>query len=558
MLQSPPIIHYNSMTETFHPPWQAALLNGTRNLQPLSTIRHHVNKGHIISCSDGSANGDKNSFGFLAATQQGLRLVRCNGFVPGSFGNSFRSEAYGVLATLVWAKSIGPNRVQDQPSPGNWTHYLDNQSVIKRIQRALQTTYIAPNVELLPEHDVIKEIATIIPTLPWHFELEWVQGHQDSKVPYHRLPLAAQLNCQADKLATTYAHTTDVIASIPPLPQSPCQLIIQGKTITRALKRRVIDAATIPAYQAYLCHRFGWQPSILDNIDWENYKTLLKPHRKSWPTVMKHLHDISPTGHIAHRNNSALPHNCPACQAPNETNSHILVCPATSRANWRTKFLQSLNHRDDARSDPHLMDILQDGIRHYFHSTHIQKEKYPLGYHDLIKTQTALGWGQLFKARWSKHWAIRQDEYGNKQSEKNATNGSQWVYNTGQKFLKSWLELWQLRNEERHGQDREQQEAFRKQTLTAELQELYQLKYEVCPSDRSIFHETAEDHMLKHPNLSQLEDWICMYRDPIRASAKRAKQLGIHQTRTLLDYPMFNPATLPGQRTSLTAGALSG
>ena len=204
------------------------------------------------------------------------------------------------------------------------------------------------------------------------------------------------------------------------------------------------------------------------------------------------------------------------------------------------------------------MDILQDGIRHYFHSTHIQKEKYPLGYHDLIKTQTALGWGQLFKARWSKHWAIRQDEYGNKQSEKNATNGSQWVYNTGQKFLKSWLELWQLRNEERHGQDREQQEAFRKQTLTAELQELYQLKYEVCPSDRSIFHETAEDHMLKHPNLSQLEYWICMYRDPIRASAKRAKQLGIHQTRTLLDYPMFNPATLPGQRTSLTAGALSG
>ena len=114
----------------------------------------------------------------------------------------------------------------------------------------------------------------------------------------------------------------------------------------------------------------------------------------------------------------------------------------------------------------------------------------------------------------------------------------------GKLFLASWLDLWKMRNEERHGQDREQQEAFRKSTIKAELEELYKLKPAVCPVDRHIFHANVEEHLQQHSNLSRIEEWIHLYREPIRSSAQQAKQLGIQQNRRILDYPMFNPATI--------------
>lgn len=116
----------------------------------------------------------------------------------------------------------------------------------------------------------------------------------------------------------------------------------------------------------------------------------------------------------------------------------------------------------------------------------------------------------------------------------------------GHLFLTAWLELWKLRNEERHGQDQVQQEALKRQTIMADLTELYRMKHSVCPADRIIFYDNIAEHLQHHPNLSQLEEWIILYRDAIRSSVKTAKQLGIQHTRTLLDYPMFNPAAPPG------------
>lgn len=429
--------------------------------------------------------------------------------------------------------------------------YLDNQSVIQRIQSAIQQGHVAPNTELLPEHDVIKEIAATIPQLPWTIELKWVKGHQDSRVPYHQLPLEAQLNCQADAEANLYDPEANPLLPPLPLPSTPCQLYVQGQTITRAMKRRITYAAVTPSYYKYLCQRFERSAGVIYTIDWDTYTNLLKRHGDIWPTVVKHLHDLlSPTGHVAHKDNPSLPHNCPACQLPYEDNPHVLKCPAHSRAQWRSHLLAQPRKWDNSRSDPILIDILHDGIRSYFLSTPLLPDRYPAEYHGVIRTQNILGWNQLFKARWSKQWAIQQNAHRDKYpTSTTLVEGNRWVVQLGHMLVESWLDLWQMRNAERHGQDKAHQEAFKLQVITAELNKLYNLKHSVCPSDRHLFYTNAAEHLQRHQNLSQIEEWIHLYRDAIRASAKTAKALlGIQQTRTLLDYPMFNPAILPGQQ----------
>jgi hypothetical protein len=140
----------------------------------------------------------------------------------------------------------------------------------------------------------------------------------------------------------------------------------------------------------------------------------------------------------------------------------------------------------------------------------------------------------------------------------NALDGSKWITQIGHLLLTSWKELWQVRNNERHGQEKMQRDAFTLQVVTAELQELYRLKNDVCPSDRHLFYSNVAEHLQRHPNLQQIEDWIHLYRDAIRVSVTTAKRLGIQRSRNLLDYPMFNPAIGLSQQASLTAGLLAG
>ena len=67
-----------------------------------------------------------------------------------------------------------------------------------------------------------------------------VKGHQDGKLPCKELSLPAQLNCDADVLATdklfqfptTYTH-------IPLLPPAKVQLSLGGITITRKLSTTI-------------------------------------------------------------------------------------------------------------------------------------------------------------------------------------------------------------------------------------------------------------------------------------------------------------------------------
>lgn len=352
------------------------------------------------------------------------------------------------------------------------------------------------------------------------------------------------MNCDADHEASEYKWPDNRSSlTVTPLPETPCQLIIQGKSITGHIKRRIREESTIPALKEYLKKKFEWDQPTLDAIDWPLYQEIITKYKSQRTTLVKHLHDISPTGHIANRNNKHLPHNCPACQAPHEDNKHVLTCNHRSRLEWRAETLQKIRLYEQNNSDPHLLDILTDGLMRFHRSLDLMNpNSYPVRYHDLIIQQNAIGWGQLYRGRWTQTWTTLQNQYHRNHWNSTSSNCPRhWLLGLGRLLLDQWLKIWKIRNEQRHGQETEHHSRIRQQVLHSELTELYALRTKVCPTDRAIFYSNVQHHLSQHSSLDLIENWINSHKEAIRASVEQAKKMGIMSNRALDDYPAFNP-----------------
>ena len=528
-------------------PWEEQLMKSCDLMTTVEDIRQRILIGNIISCSDGSATNHSGTFGYVISSKQGRRLIKGSGVAPGAQPNSFRSEAYGVLATLCVIRHV--LEPVDITESIEVTHLLDNESVIKRIKQSYRRKYEISGHKLYPEQDVIDEISKILQALPIKINFQWVKGHQDATARYASLTLSAQLNCDADKEADQARQTnSNHPTTVTPLPHTPCQLIIQGHSVTRKIKRQVHEAAQVPKLQQYVTQKFNWSAETYAMVDWDLFKSILPKYREQWPTIVKHLHDISPTGHIAHRNNPQLPHECPACSSPQEDNAHVIQCRHSSRAEWRSQTINKVCHHRLQESDPILIDILHDGLlRYHTNLPLVPINQYPVRFHALIIAQNSIGWDQLYKGRWSHEWCKAQNHYNTQQPpERKTLPGQLWTLSFARLLIDQWLKLWKIRNEQRHGKDEDQRKQVRRQLLTAALHELYTYKDKVCPVDRHIFYPTAADHLQHQHSLQTIEDWIHTYSDAIKTSAKHAHILGITQNRAIDDYPTHNPSPQGG------------
>lgn len=336
--------------------------------------------------------------------------------------------------------------------------------------------------------------------------------------------------------------------------------MIRNQSVTSHYRHRVRIAATLPPLHQYLTAKFQWQNHTIQMIDWPSHSEIIRKYRDRRVTVVKHLFDISPTGKIANRNDPTLSHHCPACEEPHEDNKHVMRCGATSRQLWRQRTLNYLQNLDKPGNDPVLMDILQDGIRRYFMDIDPPlAAQYPARYARLIEEQATIGWDQIFKARWSVQWEQMQAEHTRQSTNTMARNPKKrWTTIMGRRMIERWLEVWDIRNEERHGKDADQKKAARLQHLKSQLEDLYSYRTKVCPADAHIFYGDVTEHIQKHPSLHQVEDWIAMNCEAIRASAALATKLGISRNRTITEYPTFNPAIQTDRQASLTAGLSAG
>ena len=168
--------------------------------------------------------------------------------------------------------------------------------------------------------------------------LNWVKAHQDDKCPYQDLDIWGCMNCDADKIATRF-HARMEKGEVMPIREgyftssSKVCLSVQGKRVTSNFQHSVHHHIQGWKHRTYLQRKQGWDNAVWNSINWASMKgafLTLGPLKRI--KTSKWVHGWLNTGRQKSRilPNAVDAHKCPRCQANNESQEHILLCPAGS------------------------------------------------------------------------------------------------------------------------------------------------------------------------------------------------------------------------------------
>jgi hypothetical protein len=182
---------------------------------------------------------------------------------------------------------------------------------------------------------------------------------------------------------------------------------------------------------------------------------------------------------------------------------------------------------DDYHTDPKITRLLLDCINGWIgaddsYAYQVDFEAYPCEFHKVIKQQNRIGWRQLFNGRYSKHWAMLQEEYYSRmattQRTKQMRTGDKWLPNIIGAVWDGWYLLWEQRNRDLHGfDDQTKQDAQRREAERA-LRDIYEVRARLEPSVRALIEGEVEDH--RHRPLWVVRNWLAVHTPLVQASLK--------------------------------------
>jgi hypothetical protein len=298
---------------------------------------------------DGGAKSCRGSFGAVVALDA-VRILRVKGPVSGLDPRSYRAEAHAMAAILLCVVLL--HRVVPHHSASH-NHilevYSDNQGLVDTIKKMKEWATLYLSNALASEWDILSVILDLIPQLPVQPAVQHVKGHQDKEAPVPTLPLPAQLNCEADSLATeALIAIPSPISQCLVFPSAVCQLDVSMGTVTRKVQSSLrFRRCRRPSPNTSRTATTGTMRPICPSVGLRSARPGFRPpipdlfqNSATTTSPLGHL----PVGEKANRNDSKYSPSRPACFAPLETNEHFLLCTATSRVHWRQKFLSSLEN----------------------------------------------------------------------------------------------------------------------------------------------------------------------------------------------------------------------
>lgn len=177
--------------------WERQLLQNIEILVPIERISQPIRQ-HIIIASDGSVKDNQASYGWVLATDDGIRLIHCKGPAYGYCPTSYRAEGYGLLSAICF--------IHYSRHKWKWNNQYkiicDNRGMILTMQEQLRIEDTYLNITLSAEWDLISEMRQTINTNKMWESIQFchIKGHADRDQPYHKLSIMQQMNVDANKL----------------------------------------------------------------------------------------------------------------------------------------------------------------------------------------------------------------------------------------------------------------------------------------------------------------------------------------------------------------------
>ena len=519
--------------------WEIELLEHTTLFADPRAIGVALDHG-IRAVSDGSEwYSTQGSFGWAISDDAGHRVATCTGPARSKTPYSYRSESYGMLSLLCFLKRLSEYINQWEPWQG--TVATDSLSLIDTLhgktytsadpygalpqdKANLTTVVLDP---LIAEWDIIFSIQTLFREMPG-LSLIHVRGHQDKKTPYHRLPLLAQLNVDADTLAGDYQRDKgDFRPDVLLTTWTGAHLQTPTGTITAHYASALRHLATYLPLWKVLQTKHKWTDVVMKQINWKAHGATLKKQISRKTHLVKALHGCLPTNTFLHKRGEYSRRLCPVCKEYAEDRDHIMQCEHPSRADWKESTMQVLTTLcKKLGTRPILQSLLETAVHEWLTNPPmtrllIRPHRHPAELTQLICQQNLIGWHHMFSGRFSQLWADIQDNYyarQHKPDDPKRRTGQRWQVTINSCLIDQWYEVWKQRNQDVHGHDAHTRDMAARTEVERRLRSLYALKTQMEPSVQVLFYATVESHFVH--TLLHNQNWIAIH-EPLGIASMR-------------------------------------
>jgi hypothetical protein len=158
----------------------------------------------------------------------------------------------------------------------------------------LPSPSIAPPFTLIGKWDTLISVFHLMDKFPELPKLQHILGHQDDDLSYQNLPLDAQMNTQADTLATMELDEyATPFHHVPFNPESRAMFSINRIAVTRQLKTTIRTHAPLPALITYYKDHLNWDERTFHVVDREVFGTVYPKMRKGRNFIIKFASTIS-------------------------------------------------------------------------------------------------------------------------------------------------------------------------------------------------------------------------------------------------------------------------
>jgi hypothetical protein len=282
-----------------------------------------------------------------------------------------------------------------------------------------------------------------------------VKGHADQL--NRELSLLETLNCTVDQKAKEYLslRTNQVINSKSDYKYGIAHISFEGEDITGKVSH------TIQSLQALQrSKKAGIRTGQFTAISWMNIDLRAIARSSAYMSTFKLIFRTKwiskqlPVGSVMKQRQHRLFDNCPICLQPQETLTHLTLCPSQdSIQNYISCLTQMSNWMQQVDTDPvirhHLISLLSilrtnQYCRPYPYPCILTKRQH----YDTFKHQETIGWEQFSQGLLSQKWASLQQDYYN--SIHSRRNGLTWASQLISQLWELNLQIWLYRNDKLH------------------------------------------------------------------------------------------------------------
>jgi hypothetical protein len=471
----------------------------------------------------------------------GQRLWAASGRAQGPNMSSYRAEAQGMLAAkvLIW---MFIHYFCETEVKAQITFFCDNQSLVDETAWAREWKYA--NDSLKPEYDLLvairKESEDLRRMCPRYGENQWVKGHQEETTPLAELPMEAQLNVEADALASKeIRECKKKDRELEVIRNEACRVYVLsgGKPITNNEVETLRTKYNDLRLQDYYMERFAISKTTLDTVNWAARKAAwarLSAEERTY--AIKQMIGWLPSGARPEKRGDPIT-TCHRCDGE-ETNNHVLQCP-NNREEQRKSAQAFQTYLKTINTTIPIRDELVNGYFQFMtNSNTILQPR-----HDNCKIarrqQAHLGWDKLTRGMVVDEWACIQEHSSEKRDGR--LHGDPWASKVSEWMIKESRRFWMQRNEERQKQSSTDEPDKPRELAVAEemVVRLYDRKKDLPEFDpvRMNFAVPLERRLQLPLNLMQA--WIKTTREMVN------RAIADHEEKSKRNQPDIRQAFLP-------------